>query len=189
MRLVAFTIPAAVLIGYLAGGRLGRLGTATFRWPLAGLAGIALQFAPFGGAPGYLLLVGSFVMLFVAAGVNRRLPGFVLILAGLWLNFLVIAVNHGMPVTEHALMASGQQGTLSELMNDPGAKHHLATSGDLLLPLADQIPIGSPVHQAVSVGDLLVHAGAIWFVVLGMRGVAEVGSTGSSNVHSAEASS
>jgi hypothetical protein len=189
MRLVAFTIPTAVLLGYLAGGRLGRLGAAQFRWPLVGLAGIALQFAPFGGSPGYLLLLGSFVLLFVAAGVNRRLPGFVLVLAGLWLNFLVIAVDHGMPVTLHALTASGQQETLNELTAHPGAKHHLATSADVLLPLADRIPIGSPVHQAVSFGDLLVHAGAIWFVVRGMRGGPAVVSTSRSELDVAEASS
>ncbi len=189
MRLVAFTIPAAVLLGYLAGGRLGHLGAARFRWPFVGLAGIALQFAPFGGTPGYLLLLASFVMLFMAAGVNRRLPGFVLVLVGLWLNLLVITVDHGMPVTMHALKASGQQGTLDELTAHPGAKHHLATSTDVLLPLADRIPVGSPVHQAVSLGDLLVHAGVIWFVVRRMRGGPAVVSTSRSEPDVAEASS
>lgn len=188
MRLVAFTLPAAVLLGYLAGGRLGRLAGASFRWPIAGLGGIALQFAPFAGTAGYVLLLGSFVMLFAAAGANWRLPGFILVLAGLWLNFLVIAVNHGMPVTMHALMASGQQDTLAELRANPGSKHHLATNTDVLLPLADQIPIGTPVDQAVSVGDLLVHAGAIWFVVRGMRGAAAVGSMDRSDLHVAESS-
>ena len=183
MRLVLFTLPTAVLLGYLTGGRLGRLETVSFRWPFVGLAGIALQFAPFAGTTGYVLLLASFAMLFVAAGANRRLPGFVLLLAGLWLNFLVIAVNHGMPVTMHALQASGQQSTLRELRANPGSKHHLATSDDILLPLADQLPIGSPVHQAVSVGDLLVHAGAIWFVVRGMRGAAAVGSSDRSDLH------
>lgn len=188
VRLVLFVLPAAVLLGYLTGGRLGRLGTASFRWPLAGLAGIALQFVPSGGAPGYVLLLCSFVMLFAAVGANWRLPGFALLLVGLWLNFLVIAVDHGMPVTMHALTASGQQDTLGELIAHPGAKHHLATSTDVLLALADRIPIGSPVHQAVSVGDLLVHAGAVWFVVRGMRGAAAVGSTDRADLHAAEAS-
>jgi hypothetical protein len=39
----------------------------------------------------------------------------------------------------------------------------------VLLPLADVIGIGPPIRQAISVGDVFVHAGAFWFVVRGMR--------------------
>lgn len=169
MRLVMLTIPVAVLVGYLAGGRLGNLANVRFRWPMSGLAGIALQFAPVAGTGGTLLLVASFLFLFVAAGVNRRLPGFALILVGLWLNFVVITVNEGMPVTHHALVASGQANTLPDLRSGADTKHHLASDEDELVFLADAIPIPPPVHQAVSLGDLLTYSGAMWFVIRGMR--------------------
>lgn len=169
MRLVMLTIPVAVLVGYLAGGRLGNLANVRFRWPMSGLAGIALQFAPVAGTGGTLLLVASFLFLFVAAGVNRRLPGFALILVGLWLNFVVITVNEGMPVTQHALVASGQANTLADLRSGADTKHHLASDKDELLFLGDAIPIPPPVHQAVSLGDLLTYSGAMWFVIRGMR--------------------
>jgi hypothetical protein len=169
MRLVVLTMPVAILVGYLAGGRLGNLANVRFRWPVSGLAGIALQFAPVAGTDGTLLLVGSFLFLFVAAGVNRRLPGFTLILVGLWLNFVVIAINEGMPVTRHALAASGQANTLSELRSGADTKHHLASDQDALVFLGDAIPIPPPVRQAVSLGDLLAYAGAMWFVIRGMR--------------------
>lgn len=169
MRLVVLTIPVAILVGYLAGGRLGNLANVPFRWPLSGLAGIALQFAPVAGTGGTVLLVGSFLFLFVAAGVNRRLPGFALILVGLWLNFVVITINEGMPVTRHALTASGQVNTLSELQSGADTKHHLASDQDALVFLGDAIPIPAPIHQAVSLGDLLTYSGAMWFVIRGMR--------------------
>jgi hypothetical protein len=169
MRLVVLTIPVAVLVGYLAGGRLGNLANVRFRWPLSGLAGVALQFAPVAGTGGTLLLVASFLCLFVAAGVNRRLPGFALILLGLWLNFLVITVNGGMPVTRHALVASGQTNTLADLRSGADTKHHLASDQDVLVLLGDAIPIPAPVHQAVSIGDLLAYSGGMWFVIRGMR--------------------
>lgn len=169
MRLVVLTISVAVLVGYLAGGRLGNLANVRFRWPMSGLAGIALQFAPVAGTGGTLLLVASFLFLFVAAGVNRRLPGFALILVGLWLNFLVITVNEGMPVTRHALVASGQANTLADLRSGADTKHHLASDEDVLVLLGDTIPIPPPVHQAVSIGDLLAYSGAMWFVIRGMR--------------------
>jgi hypothetical protein len=169
MRLVVVTIPVAILVGYLTGGRLGNLANVRFRWPVIGLVGIALQFAPVAGTGGTLLLVASFLFLFVASGVNYGLPGFAVILIGLWLNGVVFTVNEGMPVTEHALVASGQVNTLADLRSGADTKHHLASDRDQLVFLGDAIPIPPPIHQAVSIGDLLAYSGAMWFVVRGMR--------------------
>ncbi len=169
MRLVLFTLPAAIVLGAVLGGRLTNLARVSFRWPLAGLLGIALQFLPVGGTVGYLLLIVSLLLLFVAAAANWRLPGFVLILVGLWMNFVVITVNEGMPVTREAIVASGQADTLDELVDGGGSKHHLAGPDDELVFLADHIAIPSPVKQAVSVGDIVAYSGAMWFVVAAMR--------------------
>ena len=169
MRLILFTFPIAIAIGYALGGRLSNLGRVSFRWPLAGILGVALQFAPVGGSGGYLLLVASFLLLIVAAAANWRLPGFILILAGLWMNFIVITVNEGMPVTREAIVASGQADTLEELVDSPETKHHLVGPDDELVFLADHIAVPPPVKQAISVGDIVAYAGAMWFVVAGMR--------------------
>ena len=90
-------------------------------------------------------------------------------LAGLWLNFVVITVNEGMPVTREAIVASGQADTIDDLNTAGGSKHHIATEDDRLLILADRIAIPAPVKQAVSVGDVVAYAGAMWFVIEGMR--------------------
>jgi hypothetical protein len=169
MRLLLFTLVPAVLIGLAAGGRIGNIAETRFRWPLAGLAGIVLQFLPVKGALGSVVLTLSFVLLFVAAGVNWRLPGFVLILVGLWLNFVVITVNEGMPVTARAVVASGQADTLDDFAKLDSPKHHLANDQDQLLFLGDVIAIGAPVDRAVSVGDLFAYGGAMWFIVASMR--------------------
>jgi hypothetical protein len=169
MRLLLFTIPPTLVLGLLFGGHLSNLAETSFRWPLAGLAGIALQFLPVGGTAGTLILTLSFVCLFIAVGVNWRLPGFVLVLVGLWLNFVVITVNQGMPVAKHAIVASGQAETLAGLRALQNPKHHLATKDDQLLFLADVVPIGPPVRQAVSVGDIVAYTGAMWFIVASMR--------------------
>jgi hypothetical protein len=168
MRLILFTFPLAIGLGYVLGGRLSNLGRVSFRWPAAGILGVALQFAPVGGSAGYLLLVASFLLLILTAAANWRLPGFILILAGLWLNFVAITVNEGMPVTRAAIVASGQAETLDDIVDEGGTKHHLAGPDDDLLFLADRIAIPPPVSQAVSVGDILAYAGAMWFVVAGM---------------------
>jgi hypothetical protein len=166
MRLILFTLPVAIALGYVLGGRLGHLAEISLRYPGAGLAGLGLQTLPVGGTLGHILLLGSFVLLLLVAGANWRLPGFVLVGAGLWLNLVVIAVNGGMPVTADAFVASGQTEGLDDLA--AGGRHHLATPRDELVFLADSIPVPAPVRRAMSVGDLAAYAGAMWFVVAGM---------------------
>jgi uncharacterized protein DUF5317 len=110
-------------------------------------------------------------VLMLFAALNLRLAGFALILVGLALNLTVIAANQGMPVTKNALIKSGQGEVLGELRKEPGAKHFLARPGDVVLePLADVIPLGDPLDQVVSVGDLVVYAGVMWLIVAAMRG-------------------
>jgi len=169
MRLVLLAFPLAIGLGYLLGGRLRNLGGTRFRHAWAGVAGVALQFLPAGGTLGSIVLVASFALLLMVAIANWRLSGFALVVAGLCLNFLVIAVNQGMPVTREAVIASGQADTLGDLRDDGGSKHHLATADDELLFLADRFGVPAPVKQAVSIGDVLAYAGAMWFIVAGMR--------------------
>jgi len=169
MRLILATVLLAVLAGYVAGGRLTGISTLRIRWPVLALVGVALQFVPAGGDAGVWVLIASFVFLIVFTAANIRMPGFPLIAVGLLLNFLVIAVNQGMPVTKHALFASGQANTYHELRTDGGTKHHLANGDDELSFLGDDIAIPRPVAQAVSVGDLFVYGGAAWFLIVGMR--------------------
>lgn len=169
MRLVLFTFPLAIGLGYLLGGRLRNLGGTRLRFAWAGLVGVLLQFAPAGGRAGYLALVGSFLFLLFVCAANVGRPGFALVLIGLGMNFVVIAANEGMPVTREAIVDSGQAETIEGIDVEGGTKHHLATDDDVLLFLADRIPVPAPVKQAVSVGDIVAYAGAMWFVVAGMR--------------------
>src|SRR5205809_8042145 len=81
------------------------------------------------------MLIGSFVLLLSFAIVNRHVIGFWLILIGVSLNFVVIGLNGGMPVSAQALSASGQEDTIGQLTDrsDSYVKHHLASDDDRLL--------------------------------------------------------
>jgi hypothetical protein len=169
VKLVLLTLLLAALAGRLYGGSFSNLGRLRIAWTPLALIGLAMQFV---GGPGrwpLTLLIVSFVLLLVFGSVNLEVPGFPLIVLGVILNFLVIAVNHGMPVAERAIVASGQQETLSELVSDPGVKHHLAGANDELMFLGDVIAIPRPVGQIVSLGDVLTYGGVVWVVVAGMR--------------------
>lgn len=168
MRLIMFTVVAATIAGLLAGGTLRDAPTMKLRGARFALAGVVLQFIPFGGAIGIALLYASFAALLAFAFLNIRTRGFALVLLGLALNAVVIFANQGMPVTRDALEGSNQAATLSDLIANGGAKHHLADDGTILLPLGDVIPLGAPLDQAISVGDVCVQLGAAWFIVSSM---------------------
>jgi hypothetical protein len=169
MKLTLVALALSVLVGLLAGGRISNLASSRIRWPFLAPAGLALQLLPVPGRvlPMALLFV-SFALLLTFALANIRTVGFALIVAGLALNFAVIAIDGGMPITRHALVASGQSDTLSLLVHHGGAKHHLASASDRLLPLADVIPVRG-IDQAVSAGDVVTYLGVMLVVVAWMR--------------------
>jgi Family of unknown function (DUF5317) len=170
VRLIVGILLVAVISGLALGGRLSGLSELRIRWGPLAVVGLCLQyFAPSSGAWPYALLMVSFITLTVFAAVNLRVAGFALILAGMSMNFLVIGLNHGMPVTQRALVGSGQQSTLADLVADGGAKHHLSGPHDRLLFLADVIPIAPPIAQIVSAGDIVSYAGVGYVVVAAMR--------------------
>ncbi len=172
MRLILLTVGASLVIGAVTGGSLRDFPTVRVRWWWLAAAGVALQLAVIRGSWAFPALEASFALLVVFAVANLRSPGFALILVGLALNALVISANQGMPVTLHAVEASGQQATLPELTADrDGQKHFLVPDGEHvpLLPLGDVVAIPRPVGQAVSIGDMFVHLGVAWFIVAAMR--------------------
>lgn len=169
MRLIGIALVVAIAIGLLAGGSLRVFPSVTIRWWALAMAGVILQLLPIGGEAGFWALLASFALLIAFAIVNLRAPGFILILTGLLLNGLVIAANHGMPVTVRALQRSDQLSTLNDLEQRGGAKHHLADDGTVLLPIADVIGIPAPIAQVISVGDVSMFVGVGWFVVAALQ--------------------
>jgi hypothetical protein len=170
VRLVAGVLLLAVAVGLVGRGRLGGLAGLKITWAPLALVGLLLQYlSPSSGEWPYALLMLSFAMLAVFAAKNLGTPGFALILAGMSMNVLVIGLNHGMPVTQRALVASGQQATLNELIHDGGAKHHLSVPEDRLLFLGDVTAIPPPIGQIVSAGDVVAYAGVGYVVVAAMR--------------------
>jgi hypothetical protein len=170
MKLIAGAILVAIAVGYLTGGRLSNLANLRIRWAPLAIVGLAMQVINPPGRWPLAMLVGSFVLLTIFAIVNRHVVGFWLILVGVSLNFLVIGINSGMPVSSQALSASGQESTVGEL-TDTGhqIKHHLAGDDDELLFLGDVIAIPSPIGQAISIGDIFTYGGVVMVVVAGMR--------------------
>src|ERR1700757_1131288 len=105
MLLIASVLVIAVVLGYLAGGRLRALEQLRLRWWALAPLGLLMQLAPLplhGHANKQVsvgLLIASYPVLLAFVARNIRLPGLPLMFIGLAMNLLVIAVNEGMPVT------------------------------------------------------------------------------------------
>ncbi len=168
MKLVIPSFLLAVAIGYARGGRLATLGLLRLRWQGLAILGLALQILLWpGGSWPLIYLYASFVILSVFAVANIRTTGVSLILIGIALNFAVIALNEGMPVSRAAVVNSGQASSLQQLVDDGGAKHHLAGPGDRLRFLGDVIAI-RPLEQAISLGDVFTYGGVVVLIIAGM---------------------
>jgi hypothetical protein len=175
MLVIPGILVAAVVVGFVMGGRLQRFeGLDLHWWPLVFVA-VFLQWAPVPAvdaiAPrllGTAMLMLSYVLLLVFIGVNRWIPGARLMAVGLLLNLLVVGLNAGMPVSDDAVASAGGSTTL--FVGDQSAKHHLMSDQDLLPFLGDVIPIPPPVSIVISVGDVLLYSGMAFFVIQIMRG-------------------
>ncbi|MBT8197522.1 MAG: DUF5317 domain-containing protein [Acidimicrobiia bacterium] len=97
------------------------------------------------------LILGSYLPLLLVAWINRTRSGMWLVGLGILMNFVVIAVNQGMPVLPEAITLAG--GT-ADLAADP--KHVVLDTSTLLPFLADIIPIPQNV---ISMGDVVLGVG------------------------------
>lgn len=97
---------------------------------------------------------------------NRNLHGFMLIFVGVFLNFLVMAVNGGrMPVSLEAAEILDPM-YVEVLVNGVYAKHTALTESTRLAFLGDVIPINIPFRmaQVVSIGDVIMNIGIFLFI-------------------------
>jgi hypothetical protein len=169
----------AILVGYMAGGRLRRFDQIHIHWWALAFSGVALQMLPApniagidSGTTGAAQLTLSYSLLLVFLIVNRWIPGSRVMALGLLLNLAVVSLNGGMPVSAEAIQRAS--GSSQRPTTETSAKHHLLTEEDLLSPLGDVIPVPPPAGVVLSVGDLLFYGGMAWFVIQVMRGRSRV---------------
>ena len=114
---------------------------------------------------GYLFIIVYLIGLYFL-WLNRHHHGFLLIFAGVFLNFIVMALNGGrMPVSMEASMVLDPQ-YIELLKNGVYAKHTLLTESTKLAFLGDVIPITNPYpkSQVVSIGDIFMNIGVFFFI-------------------------
>ena len=179
--LLLASIVLSIIVAWMQGGKLSRLGEVTFRlwWivPLIALVQSLLVYRLRSPSrlllhhPRPLIMIGSYVILWVVVWLNRRLPGMLIVLVGITSNLIVIAANGGyMPITPEALarigageaayqMAPGSVVLGSKDVLLPSQQAYLWMLGDVLV-----IPEPFPWPTAMSIGDLILTVGIFLFI-------------------------
>jgi hypothetical protein len=164
----------SILIGFLRKGSLKGLAHLNLKFGFIFPLLLAFQIAIF-----YLQnkmefigrLSGVFYIFVYIAGliflyINRKEKGFILIFIGVFLNFLVMALNGGrMPVSLEAaaLLDPMYKQALQESLY---AKHQALNEATHLGFLGDVIPITKPYPktQVISIGDIVMNIGVFLFI-------------------------
>lgn len=164
----------ALTVAVVRGGRLSNLGDIRLRFwlllPLALLMQGATELLPDEGwtaTLGSWLILLSYLPLLAVVLLNRERPGMWLAGIGVLMNFVVIAVNGGMPVLEGAaVVASGFESGL----NVDDFKHVELDAGTRLTFLADVIPLRIfGEGQVLSLGDVFLAVGLGRFLEAELR--------------------
>jgi len=166
MLWLAIVIFLALASAVLRGGRLVNLGDIELRawWLLVLAFGLQLGTAvvPEGGDwdwAGLTMVLVSFGLLMILVLLNRTKPGMWIAGLGVLMNFVVIAVNGGMPVLAGAAeVASGF--TVSDPDLSATFKHVLLDETSELTFFADVIPLRLlGIGEVISLGDIFLALG------------------------------
>ena len=168
---ILYAIPVGIVVGYLLGGRLERLGDLRLRWIPLALLGLLIQVvlfadalgSPFGDAAP-AIYVGSNLLVFAAVLRNVRVPGMAIAAIGAGCNLLAIIANGGyMPADPAALASVGLGG--------PGYTNSIVLTDPVLPFLTDvfAMPAWMPAANIFSIGDVLLGIGVAATIALGMR--------------------
>lgn len=166
---LAWPLLAGLAIAPLLGGRWSRLVDLQIRGPAVFYLAIAMQLAafPFSTLPwrtpdslAIALWLGSYGLFAIGAVWNIRLPGVPLVVVGMVSNLAGIIANGGhMPALPAALRAAG--------LHFRQSRNSTALSSPHLPWLVDRwaTPHWIPLGNVYSVGDVLIAAGGVVFVL------------------------
>ena len=165
MLLVALVMLALVPV---LGGDVRRLSGLRLRWSWLVFVALAVQVLVISLIPSMArgwdaaAHVLTYVGALVVVGVNWRVPGLLAVGAGTALNGIAIAANGGtLPASQSALDAAGIHYPPSVFVNSGALAHpHLSWLGDRFVS-----PTFLPLHNVVSIGDLLILAGVAVLLV------------------------
>ena len=171
---ILYAVVVGTIAGWLAGGRIERLGATSVRYGGVALLALAAQLILFAepvseridAELGRYLYVGTTLAVLFVVLANLRLTGIPIVALGAGLNLLAILANGGsMPADPNALAALGQG-------LPPGFSNSVVVATPALWPLTDifAMPSWMPLANVFSIGDVLIAVGIAIAIAVAMRG-------------------
>ncbi|GAE33747.1 DUF5317 domain-containing protein [Halalkalibacter akibai] len=165
----------SLIVGFLRRGTLRGLADLNLKygWVFPILLGIQILVFSLQGMVVWLEQISGFLFILIYVlglfflWVNRENKGFVLLFVGVFLNFIVMALNGGrMPVSYEAAAFALDPYYTDILLNGIYGKHEMLTEATKLGFLGDIIPITSPYpkSQVISIGDVIMNIGVFIFI-------------------------
>lgn len=170
----------AVIVGYVLRGRLVNLAEAQVKGLFLAVLVVAAQYGSQYAADlglewirniGPYIYIASLLLLLAVIWMNRQNPALVLLGVGIFLNALAITVNGGkMPVSLDALESLGLPEYADMLRSGRVITHQPLTPEARLAFLTDVIVFPRPYlsSKVISIGDIVLALGALWYLVGGM---------------------
>jgi len=168
------TLAIAVIIGLKRGGRLSNLAKVKINHPwlafLSALLDIGLLTLIKNDFPvtrliAFTSICFQYLFLFLFLWYNRHIGYTWVIAIGCFLNALVILINKGsMPLPELGPYIGKSEFANTYLLNGKLLTYHIINENTLLWFLGDVIWIPAPFKIFISVGDLVLYAGALLLV-------------------------
>ncbi|RJQ32120.1 MAG: hypothetical protein C4562_03575 [Actinobacteria bacterium] len=173
--MIELGVVLAIVVGYLRGGSLSRLDTIRIRFDYLIIIALFIQVGlvffgaslPMPAVSNFALLLATYALLIFASFINGKENNFLLLIAiGATLNFVVIALNGGMPVSAKSAAFIGEDLSAFKKSFLTDYKHVILTAKTRLPFLADIIPIPKPypLPSLISAGDVFITIGAFLYL-------------------------
>ena len=170
---MAYSVLIGVIVGFMLGGRIGRLADFRLRWAWLAVAALVIQVVLFteqvNAAAGDLVpiiyVASSALVLAVIVRNLSTIKGLGIVALGACSNLAAIVANGGyMPATPEALGISGPVQTTYQA-------NSMTTPDPVLGPLIDRfsLPGWLPYSNVFSIGDVLISIGIVVVIVMAMR--------------------
>lgn len=160
---MAIVLITAMTVALVRGGSLIHLADIRMSRGYLLLVALAIQYAAVfvpeeAREWGLAMILFSYIPILAVTTKNRKSPGMILATTGVLMNFLVIALNSGMPVLREAVAVAAE--VADPDLTSLGFKHVILDANTALPFLADVIPLRVlGVPQVISLGDVFLAIG------------------------------
>ncbi|WDC85404.1 DUF5317 domain-containing protein [Caloramator sp. mosi_1] len=167
-----------IAIGLLLKGNIKNIDVEKVKSPYLAIVAFSIEFILFTlvrkgiisrGNITYVLYLTQYILILIFIYKNRKDYAFLVIGIGIILNALAIFLNGGaMPVSPDAMVKAGIVSSVNEIKETMASSEglYIIKNSNTIFPfLGDVIPLKHFRNYVISIGDIFISLGLIWYIV------------------------